>query len=311
MPPKPIRLRDFIEDNERRLYAVSAYDNAERVGCVLRYIPDPCGERRNAGGMRYRKLGFDEAYRFIAEVKPEYADVLQRVPLSDIARVLKPEIKIDSIVRRSRRVRKVTALFDLPKGCLGCTGSYLCGLETDHSDIDLVAYGEAFHQARKILRDGIEQGKISAISDDVWEAIYTKRNPELSREEFLIHELRKWNRGQIDSVYFDVLFTRPYAALDPSPIRKGPVLGKMTIEARVIDASLSFDSPAVYIIDHEEIRRVLSFSHTYTGQALDGEMIEARGVCEDHDGEKWLIVGTTREARGEYIRSLSLLERVR
>ena len=54
--------------------------------------------------------------------------------------------------------------------------------------------------------------------------------------------------------------------------------------------------------------RVLSFSHTYSGQALAGELIEARGVCEEHDGEKWLIVGTTREARGEYIRSISLLE---
>ncbi|NYT08201.1 MAG: DNA polymerase subunit beta, partial [Methanomicrobiales archaeon] len=54
--------------------------------------------------------------------------------------------------------------------------------------------------------------------------------------------------------------------------------------------------------------RVLSFSHTYSGQAIIGERIEARGVCEEHDGERWLIVGTTRDARGEFIRSLSLLD---
>jgi predicted nucleotidyltransferase len=83
----------------------------------------------------------------------------------------------------------------------------------------------------------------------------------------------------------------------------------MTIEATVTDASLSFDSPARYLVDHDEIQRVLSFSHTYTGQALAGELIQARGVCEEHGGERWLIVGTTREARGEFIRSLSLLER--
>ncbi|HQP71202.1 MAG TPA: DNA polymerase subunit beta, partial [Methanoculleus sp.] len=34
----------------------------------------------------------------------------------------------------------------------------------------------------------------------------------------------------------------------------------------------------------------------------------ARGVVEEHNDERWLIVGTTREARGEYIISKTLLE---
>jgi hypothetical protein len=62
------------------------------------------------------------------------------------------------------------------------------------------------------------------------------------------------------------------------------------------------------MVEHDEIAKVLSFSHTYSGQALAGELIEARGVCEEHNGERWLIVGTTRDAKGEYIRSISLLE---
>jgi hypothetical protein len=36
--------------------------------------------------------------------------------------------------------------------------------------------------------------------------------------------------------------------------------------------------------------------------------MEACGVCEHHGDELWLIVGTTREARGEYILSKTLLE---
>jgi predicted nucleotidyltransferase len=308
MVAKPIRLRDFIEDLEGRLYAVSAYDNAERVGCILRYIPDPQGERSSPEGKRYRKLEFDEAYQIISGEKPEYSDILQRVPLSDIARILKPEIEIDTIVRRSALVSRLVEILNLPKRRFGCTGSYLCGLETKQSDIDLVVYGRAFFSAREILRDALKKGRISPISDEVWETIYRKRNPDLSREEFLLHEMRKWNRGQIDAVYFDILFTRPYSALNPAPILKGPVCGKMTIEATVTDSSLSFDNPALYLIDHEEISRILSFSHTYSGQAVTGELIEARGMCEEHDGERWLIVGTTREAHGEYIRSLSLLE---
>jgi uncharacterized protein len=309
MMRKPVRLRDFIEDREGRLYAVSAYDNNEKIGCLLRYIPDPAGERRRTEGRRYRKLDFDEAYAYISREKPEYADLIQRVPYEHVGRVLKPEEEMAAIVKRSPLVARLEEVLGLPPGSYGCTGSYLCGLETGESDIDLVVYGRTFFAAQKILRREIARGNISPVSDEVWETIYRKRRPELSRDEFLIHERRKDNRGEIGGVYFDLLFTRPYDALDPSPVRKGPECGKMTIEATVTDASLSFDSPARYLVDHGEIRRVLSFSHTYTGQALAGELIQARGVCEEHSGERWLIVGTTREARGEYIRSLSLLER--
>jgi hypothetical protein len=81
----------------------------------------------------------------------------------------------------------------------------------------------------------------------------------------------------------------------------------MTIEAVVTDASLAFDNPAIYEVSHESVSRVLSFTHTYSGQARAGETIEACGVLEQHGSECWLIVGTTREARGEYIVSKTLL----
>jgi len=54
---------------------------------------------------------------------------------------------------------------------------------------------------------------------------------------------------------------------------------------------------------------VLSFTHTYSGQAqIRGEVIEASGVLEQHGDEQWLIIGTTREAKGEYIVSKTLIE---
>ena len=305
---KPLRLRDFIEDPEGRLYAVSAYDNTERAGCILRYIPDPDGERENLSGSRYHKLEFEEAFAYILREKPEYADSIQRIPLADIRRVFKPEEEIGAIMRRNIRVSRLAGILDLPERTYGCTGSLLCGLENEGSDIDLVVYGRTFFSARKLLKVAMKKGLIGSITDDTWDFIYRKRNPELTKDEFLVHEKRKWNRGQIDAVYFDILYTRPYSALNPFPLVKGKICGTITIQAEVTDASLAFDSPAVYMVNHDEIRRVLSFSHTYSGQALAGELIEARGVCEEHNGEKWLIVGTTREARGEYIRSISLLE---
>lgn len=114
--------------------------------------------------------------------------------------------------------------------------------------------------------------------------------------------------GEFEGTYFDLLYTRSYGNLDAVPAGKGEVLGRATIEATVTDASLSFDSPAAYRVDHDEISRVVSFTHTYSGQALAGEVIEAKGVVEEHGDERWLIVGTTREAKGEYIVSKTLLE---
>jgi len=301
-------LRDFIEDNEGWLYAVAAYDNDERVGCVLRYIPAEAGERVNRSGHRFNKLDFEQAYTLIAEEKPEYLDMLHRVPVSDVRRVLKPEEEFPRIVTDDERVRELQTLLDLPFGVAGCTGSLLLGLENETSDIDLVVYGKKWFEVQERLSRRMREGRIKGLSEEMWRRVYEKRKPEINFESFIVHEQRKWNRGEIGGTYFDLLYTRPYETIHDAPAKRGKVLGKMTIVARVIDASLSFDSPAIYRVEHEKVNVILSFTHTYCGQARIGEVIEACGVCESHGDEIWLIVGTTREARGEYIESLSLLE---
>ena len=95
--PRPVRLRDFIEDEDGWLYAVSTYDNDERIGCVLRYVPDEQGERVNAEGRHYTKYDFEEAYDLISRRKPQYAGLLHHVPHGDVKRVLKPDHEIGRI----------------------------------------------------------------------------------------------------------------------------------------------------------------------------------------------------------------------
>jgi len=306
----PIRLRDFIEDDEGLIFAVSAYDNDERAGCVLRYVPDPAGERVDPAGRRYTKLDFEPAYAYIKEHRPEYLDGLHRVPVGRIARVYKPEERMDWIASRDVRVRRLLSFFDLPAGSVGCTGSRLIGVENDASDIDLVVYGPAWFSAQVQLARMVGAGTLPAMSEEMWRKVYTKRIPEISFDAFVLHESRKWNRGEFGDTYFDLLYTRGYDALASAPAGKGREIGRGRIEARVIDASHSFDSPAVYEVDHETVSRVISFTHTYSGQALAGETIEAAGVLEEHGDTQWLIVGTTREAKGEYIISKTLLEQV-
>jgi uncharacterized protein len=303
----PIRLRDFVEDPDGWIYAVSTYDNAEKVGCVLRYVPDENGERVGPAGQRYRKYDFEDAYRKISAEKPAYAGLVQRIPLLDLHRVLKPDQEISRIAGSHPYVKRLLDLFHLPAGTVGCTGSLLCGLENESSDIDMVVYGKHWFTAQALVKQGIADGRIEGMSPDMWRKVYEKRKPEIPYDAFVLHEQRKWNRGQIEGTYFDILYTRSYDNLAGAPSGKGDVLGKQTIVAPVTDASHAFDNPAVYNVRHEEVSKVLSFTHTYSGQALTGETIEACGVLEQHGAERWLIVGTTREAKGEYIISKTLL----
>lgn len=304
----PVRLRDFVEDKDGWLYAVSTYDNAESVGCVLRYVPDEKGERVHASGRRYTKYDFDEAYALVAQKKPEYAGLLHRVPYADVKRVLKPDLEISRIAHDHPRAQKLLDIFHLPPGTIGCTGSLLCGLANEGSDIDMVVYGKYWFAAQKLVEQGIRHGSIEGLSPDMWRRVYEKRKPEISYDQFVLHEQRKFNRGQIVGTYFDILYTRSYNEIKSAPAGIGTVLGKQTIEAVVKDATWAFDNPAIYEVEHESVSRVLSFTHTYSGQALRGETLEACGVLEQHGNERWLIVGTTREARGEYIVSKTLLE---
>jgi hypothetical protein len=306
---EPVRLRDFIEDADGWLYAVSTYDNETFAGCVLRYVPDPGGKRIHPSGRRYTKYDFEEAYAFIARHRPQYAGLLHRIPYTDIKRVYKPDLEIGRIAATHPRVKKLVDLFSLPKGTVGCTGSLLCQLDDETSDIDMVVYGRHWFSAQKTVERGIRVGTIEGLSESMWQKVYEKRKPEIPYTVFVRHEQRKFNRGQVDGTYFDILYTRSYDEITSAPAGKGEVLGKTTIEATVTDASLAFDNPAVYEVRHESVKKVLSFTHTYSGQALPGEIIEARGVLEQHGNEQWLIVGTTREARGEYIVSKTLLEK--
>ncbi|KAF5032675.1 hypothetical protein DSECCO2_614760 [anaerobic digester metagenome] len=257
--------------------------------------------------MRYRKLDFAEAFARVAAEKPAYLDLLCRVPLDEIVAVHRPEEVFPEVLARDERVRRLADALRLEPGTAGCTGSLLVGLEGPTSDIDLVVYGDSFDRARVRLPGAIREGLVDDLSEDLWQRVYAKRRPELSFEEFRRHEARKWNRGQVAGTYFDLLFSRDHAAIDPRPVPKGPVLGRERIEATVTDASLAYDVPAIYVVDHPSVSRVLSFTHTYAGQALRGEAIEAAGVLEAHGDERWLVVGTSREPVGEFIRSTTLL----
>lgn len=277
--------------------------------CLLRYVRDPEGERVRGDG-RYRKLDFQDAVKFIEESRPEYGGGMpHRVPQSALKLILRPKKGLKRILDEGRQdiVRIVEGLVD--EGAmlndLGVTGSHLAGLDRPSSDIDLVAYGvRGFETARKALSRAIENGKLNEPNDEVWRKIYSKRSPELSFKEFVFHEKRKNNRGVIDGRYFDLLFTRDWDEIKDIP-KWGEGKKKMRIEARVTGDRFCFDNPAIYEVEHQTVDKVLSYTHTYVGQAFEGEVLQAEGWVVEAGDETLLVVGTTRKARGEWIRSLT------
>lgn len=69
--------------------------------------------------------------------------------------------------------------------------------------------------------------------------------------------------------------------------------------------TFAFDSPARYGIDHPDVSEIVCCTPTYVGQARRGEVIQAAGWLEETSrGTRRLIVGTSREAPGEYVRVL-------
>ncbi len=300
------RLRDFIITHDDWIFAVADYCHEGGIRSILRYVPDPLGKRGTH--KKYRKLDFDDAFVFMKTARSEWVSDVHIVPWDSVKEILAPDQRLPMLVKKNDKVRAIVNVLQkaVPLEQMGVTGSLLAGLENESSDIDFIVYGGHWFTARDVIaRAKKEKNPITEISDEMWHDIYKKRKPELSFDEFLVHEIRKGNRGMVGDTYFDLLYVRDWE--DIAPCLRGKDTGIRTIEATVTNADFAFDSPAIYKIDHPEISYVLSYTHTYAGQALVGERIEARGMVEVVGNMKRLVVGTTREAKGEWIRSLTLL----
>jgi predicted nucleotidyltransferase len=301
------RLRDFIVTKDDWIFAVADYCHEGGIRAILRYVPDSQGTR--GIGKKYRKMDFDDAFIFMKKARPEWISDVHIVPWESVKEILAPDKRLPQIVEKNEKVKVIVKSLEkyVPVEYMGVTGSILPGLEIGSSDIDFIVYGSPWFTARDIIQqEKKKKNPITEISDQMWQDIYKKRRPDISFDEFWLHEIRKGNRGMVGGTYFDLLYVRDWK--DITPCLRGTDIGNKTIEATITNADFAFDSPAIYKIDHTEISYVLSYTHTYAGQALPGERIEACGMVEIVGNMKRLVVGTTREPKGEWIRSLTLLE---
>ncbi|MDD5034085.1 MAG: hypothetical protein PHE55_04940 [Methylococcaceae bacterium] len=301
--------RDFIETGAGLIFAVvDPLIEDGKVLCFLRYG-------------REGKLSTGEGNAWLSEHQPAYLHhstrldaPLHAVPVADIRAHHRPRERVRALLTQGPGgpiEEKLLRLLDLlmengqSPDCLGVTGSLLIGRQSEASDLDMVIYGrEHFFGLRAWVRQLMAAGRLGELDQAAWREAYDRRGCELGFEEFLRHERRKGNKGMIAGTKFDLALIVEEAQTEPHAVwRKS---GSARIRARVLDDDRAFDQPARYLIDHPEIGEVLSFTHTYVGQAQTGEIIEAAGMMESSDDGRFrLIVGSSREAPGEFIRVLA------
>lgn len=309
-----IRPKDYVSIDNRLFFAVvSKYQEDERALTWLRYVKDEQG---------MHKLDTKQAGELIEEKYPEYffkssyADIaLHGIPLDEIKKVYRPEKTVVNVLTlaipdaiQNDAIKIITLLLEagIKQEAIGITGSLMLDTHNDNSDIDMVIYGrDNFFKVRRLIQQSIESGELSSLDEAFWQDAYQRRDCELSYDEYKKHELRKFNKCISGCTKVDVSMIpeNTESVVENGPYQK---IGREVLHAVVIDDRYAYDFPARYLIEHESINEVVCYTATYTGQAEKGEGIEAAGYVElGSDGKKRLLVGSSREAAGEYIRIVS------
>ncbi len=306
-----IRPKDYISVNNKLFFAVvSEYQEDDRALCWLRYVKDKNG---------MQKLESKQAGQLIRESYPEflfhsqYADIdLHGISLESIDRVHRPDqavvrllesVSPDSTQQDAIKLIKLLLDAGIKIETIGITGSLMLDTHNEHSDIDMIVYGrKRFFEVRKLVQQFLKTGELKSLDESFWQSAYQRRDCALSYGEYQSHELRKFNKCISGETKVDIsMIPEIYERVQENgPYKK---MGQDKISSVVTDDAYAYDFPARYLIEHDTINEVVSYTATYTGQALKGDKIEAAGYIEQgSDGNNRLLVGTSREAAGEYIR---------
>jgi hypothetical protein len=302
--------KDFIEITEGLVFAVVENGmEQEKVLCFLRYIQN---------GHTWKKVDTAVANQILSEKYPQYLYYskpkdahLHAVSAECVVKHHQPRLKLKTLLTQPAKdaIENDLQLFcrllekqgvNLDK--VGITGSILISAQNTQSDIDLVFYcRELFHLARRTCHQLIQQSHCEVLSDDDWKDAFQRRDCELSIQEYLWHEKRKFNKVCINQRKVDLSLVSDVVEVIDSGLYKK--LEATIIKVQIEDDALAFDYPSIYAINHPQIQSIISFTATYTGQAKIGEWVEVAGLLEQaSDGRQRIVVGSTREATGEYIK---------
>ncbi|MDD5228294.1 MAG: hypothetical protein PHN45_05695 [Methylococcales bacterium] len=305
--------KSFIETAEGLLFAVVAEGlETGKVRCFLRYVQNENGQ--------WRKVQTTEANNLLAKNHPDYCfhsfefdAFLHAVPIEKIATHHRPQQRLKQLLENSSNDEIENDCADLCRlfehagidlNHFGVTGSLLIGQHKALSDIDLVCYDiTTFHECRVVVRDLIKQDLLDNLNHDDWRESYARRDCDLSFEDYVWHEVRKYNKALINGRKFDLSLVELNDGNFLSEITNYKKRNTIVLQTIVTDDTRAFCYPAEFKLVHSTIQKVVCFTATYTGQAIVGEMVEISGQLEqDEQGNQRIVVGSSREARSEYIK---------
>ena len=316
---------DYIRTVDDLFFAVKGGRHSDRlVIAILRYVPDPSGDRK-WNDVKYRRVYDNElTTRFLEELFPFYINhidwlglQLQSVPKNRIAEIYKPVEHLQRILAHPKSLLEkniaefVSILSEESKvstAFFGTSGSVLIGLERKESDIDLNVYGEGegrrVYDALKRIRPTSEA--VSPYDADSIESVLVSRwgDTGLDLEKLWDLECQKVLHGLFRGVDY---FIRLIVDEDES---ESTPMDDVVILATVADASHSIYAPCIYRVTDVTIEKgsedhviieLKSYRGKFTEQANTGDRVKARGTVEKvvEDGCTYyrLILGK----KGDYL----------
>jgi 2-amino-4-hydroxy-6-hydroxymethyldihydropteridine diphosphokinase len=322
----------YLETQDRLFFAVKGLEHPpDRWIAVLRYVPDPRGDRIKSGKSYRRLYSFPEQEQFIKTNCPQYLafdpffqTTLQSVPWSLLLRIHDPRLRLQELMRASdsKETEKDAAAFavllkkeaDVPWQSLGISGSLLINLDADSSDLDISVFGEQncyrVYLALRELLDTRACAELNRLDNRGMEELYEERAADsyLSFPEFLSLECRKVNQGRFrNRVYFVRFIREAHETEEGYGQLRYTQLGRTEITAAVADDREAIFTPCRYLVseardpdgrDLANLTEIVSFRARFCEQAQAGESIEASGMLElveSNCGRSWqrLLLGNS------------------
>ena len=327
----------YLETTDGLFFAVKGLVHPpEWFAACLRYVPDSISGDRQKEGVHYRRVyHFEEQEQLLREQFPHYLAfddacqvTLQSVPRKYLRQIYDPQTRLQDLLEKKQLsaleqdaldfARALQQEANVPWISLGLSGSLLIGLQMPDSDLDLQVCGVqnswAVHKALKILLAGRvgEASQVNRLDELGVQELYASRvaDTHMSFSDFVRSEREKVIQGRFrDRPYFIRFLKAPAEIGERYGDCRYVPLGRVAIEATVIDASEAIFTPCRYAVDKvrfqgdsevEGLSEIVSFRGRFCEQAQEGDIVLASGTLErvqTRDGRSWyrLLLGNHRD----------------
>jgi hypothetical protein len=302
----------YLETREGLFFAVKGIEHPpDRFIAVLRYAPDPAGNRRKGDVVYRRMYEFAEQEQWIRSACPHFMAydpvfqaTLQSVPRSSILRVYDPRLRLHEMVHAPRKpIEKDAADFaglirkeaGVPWSAVGISGSLLIGLDIEHSDLDISVFGipncfKVYETLKKLLnsksRNDLRRLDMNGLKD-----LYRERSADAQMpfNEFAALERDKVCQGHFRGRPYFIRFikeanetTDAYGTVRYAPVGGAAIAGIIADDQDAIFTPCRYALSDLRVLEGPavQVSEIVSFRGRFCEQAWKGVSIKAAGLLE-------------------------------